>query len=198
MAFDFLALHAQAQRYDDFLAQHATDVNRQRWQAVYDRVRLTNEQRTLLGSFTRKMPVLCLSGTWCGDCVNGCPIFQRIAEACPAMDLRFVNRPQSFDPHATDAATRFAVEVSICGGPRVPMLVMLSEDGYECARIGERTLNTYRNKVRQMHGASCPAGLLPPAADQLATDVAEWLTHFERVQWMLQTSPRLMKLHGEI
>jgi hypothetical protein len=95
-----------------------------------------------------------------------------------------------------------AKELSICGAPRVPVLVFLSEDWLECERFGERTLNTYREKAKKhfgsLEGASCPTGLLVPGKDALAANTAEWLEHFERVQWMLLTSPRLAKLHGEV
>jgi len=95
-----------------------------------------------------------------------------------------------------------AKELSICGAPRVPVLVFLSEDWFECERFGERTLHTYREKARKhfstLEGAACPTGLIVPDKNVLATSTAEWLEHFERVQWMLLTSPRLAKLHGEI
>jgi hypothetical protein len=78
----------------------------------------------------------------------------------------------------------------------------MSEDWYECERFGERTLATYRDKafkkLANTHGASCPTGLVLPKDDLLAANIAEWLGHFERVQWMLLTSPRLSKLHGEM
>jgi hypothetical protein len=94
-----------------------------------------------------------------------------------------------------------AKELSICGASRVPMLVFLSEIWHECERYGERTLTTYREKARKqlanIEGASCPTGLFTPAGDLLAANLAEWLTHFERIQWMLLTSPQLMKKHGE-
>jgi len=94
-----------------------------------------------------------------------------------------------------------AKELSICGAPRVPMLVFLSEDWFECERYGERTLATYRAKAAKqlanIEGASCPTGLMAPCANMVATNLAEWFGHFERVQWMLLTSPRLMEKHGE-
>jgi hypothetical protein len=94
-----------------------------------------------------------------------------------------------------------AKELSICGAPRVPVLAFFSEDWCECERFGERTLATYRDKVGRLlssrEGASCPTGLVQPADELLKANVAEWLGHFERVQWMLMTSPRLMRLHGE-
>ena len=195
---DFRPAFEHALPYKAFLEKFATTDHRQRWAGMYESVGLTEAQRTLLRGFVRQMKVLCLSGPWCGDCVNACPIFQRIAEACPLIDLRFINRPQQFDPSAGDLATAVANELSICGAPRVPVLLFLSEDGYECERFGERTLATYRSKVTRMQGLSCPTGLGEPPQDLLGANMSEWLTHFERVQLMLRTSPRLQKLHGEI
>jgi hypothetical protein len=95
-----------------------------------------------------------------------------------------------------DAA--LAEELHICGAPRVPQLVFLSEDWCECERYGERTLARYRARITAKHqGPNCSTGLFSPPADAMAADVAEWASHFERVQYMLLTSPRLLKLHGE-
>ena len=278
MSFDFVATFNRALDYRRFLTAHATPEQQERWQQVYQAVHLTDTQRALLKTFKRKMSVLCLSGPWCGDCVNGCPVMQKIAEASPLIDLRFINRVQKFNAtpvesveeddirakpigkilvkwgiltpervekallvqeeqksqglnarigdvmtdlglispaqrdealarqagfqNLEDADRQFANEVSICGAPRVPMTVFLSEDGYECARFGERTISTYRKKAQAQlsaaAGPSCPTGLIAPPADLLAAATAEWLEQFERVQWMLLTSPRLMKLHGEV
>lgn len=198
MAFDFKPFFNDALPYGQLLQRHANTEQQQRWKGLYDAVALSPDQNTLLGSFRRKMYVLCLAGVWCGDCVNACPIFQRFAEATDKIDLRFVNREQKFDPLANDAGIRLANELSICGGPRVPVLVFLSQDWFECERFGERTLATYRTKVAAMRGAACSTGLFVPPADLLRGNITEWLAHFERVQLMLQTSPRLMKLNGEI
>ena len=280
MPLDFQPIFQRALPYGPFLEKYGTAENRARWQGVHGAVHLTEGQQALLASFQRRMNVLCLSGPWCGDCVNACPIYQRFAEEQPLIDLRFINRAQSFpaegeaaapaaDPndirstqlgkilvkwgvltpervdkallvqqerkvkglnarigdvmtdmgmisveqrdHALAAQSGFeslsdsdvavARELSICGAPRVPVLLFLSEDFFECERFGERTLATYREKARQkeiqMAGPSCPLGLMPPEKDLLAANVAEWLGHFERVQWMLLTSPRLSRLHGE-
>ena len=198
MPFDFKSAFNMAQPYKKFLQSHGNLEKQHRWQNVYDAVSLTSEQIAQLAGFRRKMHVLCMAGVWCGDCVNACPIFQRFAEASNAIDLRFVNREQTFDPNAGDPSTALAHELSICGAPRVPVLVFFSEDWFECERFGERTLATYRAKAAALQGASCATGLVAPPPDILAANTAEWLTHFERVQLMLLVSPRLMKLHGEI
>ena len=287
MPFDFRPVFERALPYADFLAKYATPEQKAKWGAVYDAVKIQPGQQALLGSFTRKMNVLCMTGPWCGDCVNACPIFQKFAECSLLIDLRFINRAQNFDavkppvaamapqpgtaedpmdirsrpigkilvkwgiltPERVEKALLMqeenkakglnvrigdvmtaagmitteqrdaalsaqfgyenfetwdhavAKELSICGAPRVPMLVFLSEDWYECGRFGERTLATYRakaaKKLAATEGASCPTGLVTPGQDVMAANTAEWLGTFERIQWMLLTSPRLTKLHGE-
>ena len=68
-----------------------------RWQAVYDKVKLTDDQKKLLNGFKRKMNVLCMTGAFCGDCIRQCPIMQHIAEASEAIDLRFLDRDSNPD-----------------------------------------------------------------------------------------------------
>jgi hypothetical protein len=195
MPYDFNPAFERALPYGRFLEEHASEAQAARWKAMYDQVELTASQRTLLASFTRDMRVLCVAGAWCGDCVNACPIHARIAEASERIDLRFLSRAMHFDPQAPDPDTEVMNELAICGGARVPVLVFLSEDGYECERFGERTLATYRAKVAKAEGLTCPIGVAPPD-DLLAANLAEWLSHFERIQLMLLTSPRLLRLHG--
>src|SRR5690242_2798761 len=96
MPFDFHMVFQRALPYSGYLQHHATPEQMSRWGRMYDAIVLTEEQKELLKAFRRKMNILALSGAWCGDCVNSCPIFQRIAEACPLVTLRFVNRVQNF------------------------------------------------------------------------------------------------------
>src|SRR5438105_2652588 len=129
------SVFAQGLSYRDFLAKHATPDQQKRWQAGYDSVTLTGDQRELLGGFVREMHVLCIAGAWCGDCVNQCPILARIAEQNPRIAVRFVDRD-------VQAAAQEAAMMN--GGRRVPVVMFLSEDDYECGRYGDRTLATYR------------------------------------------------------
>jgi thiol-disulfide isomerase/thioredoxin len=174
--------------YDNFLARYANDGQKQRWRQVREQVALTPPQRELLGSFTRSMPVLVLAGAWCGDCINQCPIFEHFAAAAPVIQVRYLDR----DEHA-DAQQ----ELQINGGNRVPVVVFFSEDGYEVARYGERTLCKYRQMARDQVGASCPTGIALPGDPLLAQVTQDWLDEFERVQWLLRLSPRLRQKHGD-
>src|SRR5437870_982090 len=141
----------QGLTYQDFLARYANAGQKERWQKIYDSVALTTAQRSLLGFFRRAMNVVCLAGAWCGDCVNQCPIFEHFARATDRIAMRYFDR---------DLHPELAAELKICGGARVPVLVFLSEDGFEVCRFGDRTLAKYRQMAADQTGAACPSGLV--------------------------------------
>ena len=185
---DWGKVFAEGLSYRDFLAKHATPDQQKRWQAVYDSVTLTGDQRELLGGFVREMRVLCIAGAWCGDCVNQCPILARIAEQNPRIAVRFVDRD-------VQAAAQEAAMMN--GGRRVPAVIFLSEDDYECGRYGDRTVATYRQMAADRLGPACPTGIVPPGPALLTAATAEWLGQFERNQLMLRLSKRLREKHAD-
>ena len=183
LPFDFFD---EALPYDRFFAAHGTPAHKARWDRVRDSVQLTADQRTLLGAFTRRTNVLVLAGPWCGDCAAQCPAFERFAEAAPVLAVRYLDR---------DAHPAAQAELKVNGGDRVPVVVFYSEDGFEVARYGDRTLAAYRRMVAEASGEACGTGVV--GADHLAAVVADWLREVERVQWVLKLSPRLRRLHGD-
>jgi hypothetical protein len=185
---DWTPAFEEALTYETFLDRYASPAHRARWDAAHARVRLTPEQSALLGGFVRRMPVLCLAGAWCGDCINQCPAFDHFARASSAIDLRFLDR---------DARPEVREALAINGGHRVPVLVFLSEDGYEVSRYGERTLSIYRKLAADQLGPACPTGLVPPSEEAVALAAGEWLAEFERAQLILRLSPRLRQKHGD-
>ena len=172
--------------YDDFLDRYATAEQRNRWDAAFERVVLTDAQQTLLKSFKREMKVLVLAGTWCGDCVEQCPVFARFADQTDTIALRFFDR----DDHPV-----MAKALQICGAARVPAVMFLSEDDFPCGRYGDRTLSKYRKMAGELTGAACPTGLVHDDGLTAAV-VQDWLDEFERIQLMLRTSGRLRQVHG--
>jgi hypothetical protein len=185
---DFAAKLPLGLSYREFLEQHGAEEHRRRWAAVHAAVKLTEPQRALLASFTREMPVLCLAGAWCGDCVNQCPIFDHFAQASDRIQMRYFDR---------DAHPDLTAELAICGGKRVPVVVFLSEDGHEVCRFGDRTLSKYRELVVDQTGTACPTGIVPPEGALLTAVTQDWLDIFERAQWILRTSARLRSKHGD-
>jgi len=174
--------------YPAFLDRYATPTQQARWDSMHSRITLDPGQLALLGGFVRRMPVLVLAGTWCGDCVNQCPIFDHFARASSVIDLRFLDR---------DALPEVADALAINGGHRVPAVLFLSEDLQEVARYGERTLSTYRRLAAEQLGPACPTGLVPPSEDATRLAVVEWLDQFERAQLILRLSPRLRERYGD-
>ncbi len=172
----------------DFLVKYATEVHKQRWHGVQEQVALNASQRQLLSGFTRQMHVLCLTGAWCGDCINQCPIFEHFAAAAPVVTVRYLDRDEHADVQRV---------LQVNGGNRIPVLVFFSEDGAEVGRYGERTLSKYRQMMRDQAGDSCPTGIVVSGDPLLAQVTQDWLNEFERVQWLLRLSPRLRQLHGD-
>lgn len=192
---NFVSYFDAALPYSDFLERYATADQKSNWQAVYERARLTAEQKTTLARFKRRMNLLCFAGAWCGDCVDQCPLLLRIAEATPAIDLRFIDR---------DAEETLKDAMSLCGGARVPQVVFLDEEGLFVGRYGDRTLAKYRQLMEKIdatggvgHGAGCSTGLFGPDDELLAATLAHWFEEIERIQWMLRTSARLRQKHGD-
>ena len=170
-------------------ASSGTDAQTRNWAAFYDNCGLSDGQRSLVARFGRKMPVLVSSGLWCGDCVQQCPIFARIAEANPgAIDLRFVDR---------DEHSELAERIKICGGLRVPVVVFMNEDYEFVSLLGDRSLTRYRAIAQRQLGAACalPGATVP--ADEVAATVQDWVDEFERVQLLLRLSTKLRQRHGD-
>jgi thiol-disulfide isomerase/thioredoxin len=159
------------------------------WRGFHARVALTAGQRALLGSLTRKVNALCISGTWCGDCVQQCPMFDHIAKASAGkIEMRFLER---------DAHAEFAEHFKICSGARVPVLILLNEDFDFCAFAGDRTLSRYRSLAARQLGGACPLPGAPVATDEIAATVQDWVEEFERVQLMLRLSGKLRQRYGD-
>lgn len=171
----------QGLEYSQFLENHGTPGDRDRWQLVYNSVTLTDAQLALFRRFEREMHVLCMAGAWCGDCVAQCPIWQHFAKASDRVVLRFIDR---------DAIPELAEELQICGAPRVPQFVILSEEDKPVARLGDRTLAKYRQMAAPLLG-------FPNPETSTVDVVQDWLDELERAQYLLRLSPHLRSLHGD-
>lgn len=174
--------------YEDYVAT-GNPAQRDAWKSFHERVRLNEAQRALAGGFVRDMHVLVVSGVWCGDCVQQCPMLARIAEAAgERVRLRFIDR----DEHAD-----FTAGLRINAGGRVPVALFLAEDFEFVSMYGDRTLSRYRALAARQLGPSCPLPGAPVPDDEVAATLADWLGEFERVQLLLRLSGRLRQRHGD-
>lgn len=178
----------QALPYRDYLAA-SDEKHRDNWDRFHEQVHLTPGQTDLLAGFGRRIYALVSSGVWCGDCVQQCPMLDHIERANPeVIQVRFVDR----DEH-TDLAER----IMLCGGLRVPIVILMNEDFDLVALCGDRTLARYRAMAKKRLGPSCP---LPGAAvpeDEIAATLADWVAHFERVHLMLRLSTKLRARYSD-
>ena len=135
------------------------------------------------------MKILIVSGIWCGDCVEQCPLLERIAEANRArIDLRLLDR---------DEHRELSVQLKVNGGDRVPVALFLAEDHELCSIFGDRPLSRYRALAAKQLGPSCPTGLVVPGDEELTATIQDWLDEVERVQLMLRLSGRLRKKYND-
>jgi len=175
--------------YDAFVELAAARGEREAWDQRYGQLELTPDQRQLVESFERDINVLCLTGTWCGDCALQGAAMHRIAEAsADRITLRFLQRS---DEHA-----ELIVASQINQGFRVPVAWFMAEDFEPVSRIGDRTLSRYRSMARKALGGAAPV-LAEPPADPVRAVLDEVLEEFERVHLLLRLSARLRERHGD-
>ncbi|MCC5786414.1 MAG: thioredoxin family protein [Phycisphaerales bacterium] len=174
--------------FDDYVATGKPN-HRDAWVSFFERVSLTPAQTELIGGFQRKLYILISSGTWCGDCVQQCPIFRRFELANPEkVTLRMVDR----DEHAD-----LAEQIKLCGGLRVPVVMILNEDFDLLSMMGDRSLNRYRALAAKQLGAACPVPGAAVPDEEVASTVQDWAEELERAHLMARLSTKLRERHGD-
>lgn len=172
--------------YEAYLA---TDTDKAvHWRTFAEQITMTDEQRALIGRFTREIQVLAYSGIWCGDCVQQGPLVQAIADVNPCIQVRWLDRDEHPD---------LGELVRINEGNRVPVFVFAAEDFEPVSVAGDRTLTRYRAMAARQLGPSCPLPGAPVPEDEVRGTLQDWLDEFERVHLLLRLSGRLREKHGD-
>jgi hypothetical protein len=181
------SLFDKASEYEEYLAGSPQE-HIPRWRESEGRVPALSEgQLRRIQGYNRELNVFVHCGVWCGDCSRQGPLLKEIADAIgDKANLRFLEREVSLE---------LMEELRIVGATRVPIVVFLSEDFWEMARFGERTLSVYRAKAAREIGRKFDAGILSPKARE--RELADWVDIFERILIMLRLSPPLRKRHGD-
>lgn len=174
--------------YDQYVATGKPH-EQENWRAFERGVALTDTQRSLLGGFVRRVDALIVSGTWCGDCVQQCPMLGAIERANPEkIRVRFVDRDEHMD---------IAERLMICGGTRVPVGLLLNEDADVLAMVGDRVLSRYRAMAARQLGGACPLPGAPVAADEVAATLQDWVDEIERAHLICRLSTKLRQRYGD-
>ena len=185
---DWSRVFAEALPYASFLEQFANASQQDRWQAMHSRISLTVEERNLLSGFSRRMPVLCLAGTWCGDCVNQCPVFDHFSKAAPQIDLRFLDR------HAIPEVRSL---LAINGGHRRARACIPQRRLVRGRPLWRAAAFDLSPNDRRISRSVLPYRINPAAGRGLSAMIADWLSEFERFQLILRLSPRLRARYGD-
>jgi thiol-disulfide isomerase/thioredoxin len=177
--------------YEAYVATGTPD-QQERWsefeRLARDHAALNSAQRSMTTDFTRKVNLLVISGMWCGDCAQQCPLLAIIADHAPTVELRFVDRDKHKD---------VADIVKIAGGNRVPTALFLNEDFEFVSLYGDKSLSRLRALAAKSLGASCPLPGAQVPHDEIAATLADWLAELERVHLLLRLSPKLRQRHDD-
>ena len=171
----------------EFIASAPED-QAKRWFESAERVpTLSDEQRARLQGYNRTIRILVEGATWCLDCARVLPYLTAIVETIgEKAELRLIDR---------DTLPELRDELKIMGAPRVPRVLILSEDWFEVDRLGDRSLSVYRSRMAREIGRGEDHGVLNPAAREC--ELAEWVYAIERALIILRTAPALRKRYGD-
>ena len=186
---DFLRAKFEAGLPYDQYVRSGTPQQLENWNRIYEQAALSPRQQQSIGSFRRTIKVLGLSGIWCGDCVQQCPLVQRICEANREhLQVRWLDR----DAHG-DLQDRLVIN----GGHRIPIILFCAEDFHLAGWHGDRTLHRYRALAARNLGAACPLPGAPVPGEELKATAQDWLDQIERIYLLLRLSARLRQKHGD-
>jgi len=174
--------------YDAYVAT-GREGHQRAWADFRNQLNPTPEHAKLFEGFTRRMHILAISGTWCGDCVQQVPMLDAISGLRPDLiELRVLDR---------DAHLDLAKRLVINDGMRVPVVLFLNEEMEFVSMFGDRTLSRYRAIAERQLGASCPLPGAPVPADEIQATLQDWIDETERVQLLCRLSTKLRAKHGD-
>lgn len=124
---DWKELFASGKDYAAWLAAGESPENCARIEAQRNEITLDPQVRGFLAALGRPVHVIAIAEDWCGDVVRHTPVLQRLADAAPNLQVRFISREQSPETFA-----RFLTN----GGEAIPKFIFLSDQFVECGNWG--------------------------------------------------------------
>ncbi|MBI4913869.1 MAG: thioredoxin family protein [Acidobacteria bacterium] len=124
---DWRAVFASGLDHSAWLAAAESPEQAQKMEARREALTLPPGLAASLPALARPVHVVAIAEDWCGDVVRHVPALQRMAEACPRLQVRFISRAQW-----PDVFVRFLTN----GGEAIPKFIFLSESFVECGSWG--------------------------------------------------------------
>jgi hypothetical protein len=124
---DWKAVFESGQDYAAWIAAAESAEQRDKLEAQRHAMTLDPTVAGFLGALPRPVHVIAIAEDWCGDVVRQVPVLQRMAEAGPALKVRYIAREQH-----PEVFVRFLTN----GGEAIPKFIFLSERFVECGHWG--------------------------------------------------------------
>jgi thiol-disulfide isomerase/thioredoxin len=124
---DWKAIFASGLPFEEWLDTAEHNMNRRAMQQALADQELEPHVEALLGALPRPVYVVAIAEAWCGDVIRHAPVLQRIAQAAPNLQVRYITREQH-----KDVFVRFLTN----GGEAIPKFVFLSDQFVECGNWG--------------------------------------------------------------
>ncbi len=96
MDIDYKAKIHEGLTWDEWLAG-TSGAAADKMRSIYEKLELTDDDVTFLKSIRTKIHILCLSESWCGDCVQQVPIMARLCAENPKINFRIIGRDDNLD-----------------------------------------------------------------------------------------------------
>ena len=124
---DWKAVFDSGQDYPAWLAAAESAEQREKLEVQRQAFALEPQAAGFLAALPRPVHIVAIAEDWCGDVVRHVPVLQRLAEAAPRLQVRYLTRQQWPDVFA-----RFLTN----GGEAIPKFIFLSDRFVECGNWG--------------------------------------------------------------
>jgi hypothetical protein len=124
---DWKAVLDSGQGYAAWLAAAESTEQRDKLIAQHQSLTLEPAVAGFLAALPRPAHVVAIAEDWCGDVVRHVPVLQRMAEAGPNLNVRYISREQH-----PEVFIRFLTN----GGEAIPKFIFLSDRFVECGSWG--------------------------------------------------------------
>ena len=124
---DWKAIFESGKPFEEWLEAAENDMNRKAMERTLADQEIEPHIEALLGALPRSVYVVTIAEDWCGDVLRHAPVLQRLAQAAPNLEVRYITREQH-----KDVFVRFLTN----GGEAIPKFIFLSSQWVECGNWG--------------------------------------------------------------